>query len=189
MMQFVRTAILAAGVAVIGVSASAQDLSATMRVSGDMRGTFAVESNRNTIMADTQGRYFSVEVFAEGVDAGRAACGTADFYEVDFFFGQETSFGGHVLFSLQRTNTGFVATNASLLFDRFDSRGNAVETYADFDNSQVVLTRLGCLPNGQVDMAIQFKGRGLSDEGFGAAQLQMAGTADGAAILKDMNDY
>lgn len=171
------------------LAGAADAWSAQMSVTGDASGTYEIEGQRNTIFSDVNGTYLSAEAYAEGVDAGRTTCATAGIMEIDYFFGNETSFGGHILFTIERRGNEYVVFDPTLFFDTVASNGDIIETYANFDTVTLAVTRSGCLPDGTLDLSVAFKGQLFSGMGGGPASIDVTGTADAQLIMRDMNDY
>lgn len=185
MMRFLMSAMMI----VWACAASAQGWTATVSVSGAERGTYTINGQGNSLMANASGAYFSADTYAEGVNAGRTTCRNAQLMEVDYFFGEDAAWEGHVLFTAQRNGNRYEIIDPTLFYSRIDRMGNAVETYANYDTVKLGITDVTCRADGTLLMGIQFQGRLLSDYGDGNVAVQFSGTTRAPLAMQDMSEY
>lgn len=181
----IRTAAL---LAFCSTAAAADGWRADLRVTGAKIETHAIEGRGNSLIADAEGVYFSADAFADGVNEG-GNCSTADVFEIDYFFGVETLWEGHVLFTLQRTGATYDVIDPTLYYSILDAANDVAATYAEFDGVQIAVTQLKCGADGTFDMAIAFKGRLLENYGDGPAAITVNGTSQASLLMLDMDDY
>ncbi len=181
-----RSLITGLGVVLAGPVA-AESWTADMRVQGSHAGTYAIEGQVKSMSADTRGVYFVADAYGEGVDAGRD-CSDVTTMEVDYFFGVEGAWEGHVLFSVNRVGDGFQVIDPTVFFSPIEG-DDLVETYANFDTVTLALTEVSCGADGRFDMAVAFKGELLAGFGAGPDRVQLSGTADATLSMLDISEY
>lgn len=168
---------------------SAQDWTVTMNVSGDVTGTLEAAGTRTGLVGDRAGNFMSADAFTDGIDAGQTTCETAEFFEIDYFFGNETTLGGHVLFLMERRGGQYVAVDPSMFMDTLDNDMEVTQTYATFGDLAVSLENVNCNADGTLAVSIVYKGRLLSEMGGGPAAVAVTGDISADFTLRDMSEY
>ncbi|MEL6960856.1 MAG: hypothetical protein AAGL89_18105 [Pseudomonadota bacterium] len=184
-----KSMILASVVAAALALPAAAQQAATMTVTGAVNGDFSMETSRNTLFEDEAGAYFAAEIYAEGVDAGVTQCQDIRTGEVDYFFGDGTGFGGHILVTLEQNGGVYRLNDPTIFFDDLDADGELVDTYANFDTVQMTILEAECRSDEALTMTVAYKAQLLSGFGGGPGAVNVSGTARADLILRDMNEY
>lgn len=175
----------------LAAPATAQEWSVAIRIDPPVAYETAYSGTVSSYAASERGGVFGIVEAFRGPDVRPdVPCAQVDWFEVDFFFGQEEHHDLQFLFGLDRQPTGGWRVDQPAAFITMAAGGqSAVVALELYEGPQITLTDFACLPDGRVRVGIDYAFAGPPQTDKGPDWLSLSGSASGTMPLYNYDQY
>lgn len=185
------SAIIACALCVVGTVLPAQEWQVEMRIDPPVAYATSYSGTISSYGTGARGEHFgNVEAFRGPDVPNGTPCEQVDWFEIDFFFGEDSHHELQFLFGLDRQPGGdWRVDNAAA----FINMGSGDDIYAvvleQYEGPQVTLTDFACLPDGGVRVGMDYAFAGPPQSDKGPDWLSLHGSASASMTLYNYDQY
>ena len=140
---------------------------------------------------DPEGEWFAGDVFVDEVGGQVPDCADITEMTVDFYSGVDGDYAIQVIVDLNKEAAGtWRVSEPGLFYSDVDAGENVEAGYEAYaDRAKVRVADLACDGADRVRMTLSFAAQMDRFEGTGPVSAKMAGTVNGSAVIRSMEEY